>query len=88
MDKVSDCEDGAKEEDRVCFSEELEDDEQWWNGMVVAEIGAVEKQQRESPPPAWPDDDDGVGGEQRISSPSRGVLPCTHLTFSCRAVIH
>ena len=45
---------------RVCFWEELGDDEQWWNSMVVAERGVVEKQRQESSPPAWPGKDEGV----------------------------
>ena len=48
----------AKEEERVCFWEELGDvdDERWWNNMVVAELGVVEKQQQGSQPAAWPDE--------------------------------
>ena len=63
------------------------DAEQWWNSMVVDELGATEKQQQESPPLAWPDEDDDTGGEQPISSPPTGALSGTHLAFSCRAVI-
>ena len=63
------------------------EEEQWWSSMVVAELGVVEKQQQESPPPTWRDEDDGVGGEQPISSPPRGGLSGTLLTFSCGAVI-
>ena len=63
------------------------DDKQWWNSMVVAELGVVGKQQQGSQPAAWPDIDDDTGGEQPISSPPRGALSGTHLMFSCRAVI-
>ena len=84
---MSDCGEGAKEEERVFVWEELGDDVQWWNSMVVAELGAVEKQQQESPPPASPDKDDDNGGEQPTSSPPRGALSGTHLTFSCRAFV-
>ena len=80
---------GAREEVRVCFEEELGDvdDEQWWNNMVVAELGVVEKQQQGSQPVAWLEEDDDTGTEQRISSSPRGALSGTHLTFSCRAII-
>ena len=56
--------------------------------MVVAELGVVEKQQQGSQPAAWADEDDDTGGEQPKSSPPRGALSGTPLTFSCRAVIH
>ena len=80
---------GAKEEERVCFWEELRDvdDEQWWNNMVVAELGVVEKQQQESQPAAWLDEDDDTRGEQPISSSPRGALSGTQMTFSGRAFI-
>ena len=63
------------------------DDEQWWNNMVVAELWRVEKQQQGSQPAAWLDEDDDIGGDQPISSPPRGALSGTHLTFSCQAVV-
>ena len=54
---------GAKEEERVCFWEELGDvdDKQWWNNMVVAELRVVEKQQQGSQPAAWLDEDYDTG---------------------------
>ena len=79
----------AKEDKRVCFWEELGDvnDEQWWKNMVVAELGMVEKQQQGLQPTTWVDKGDDTGGEQSISSPPRGALSVTHLTFSCQAVV-
>ena len=55
--------------------------------MVVAELLVVITQQQESQPAAWLDGDDDTGEEQPISSPPRGALSGTHLTFSCQAVI-
>ena len=85
---MSYCGDETKEEERYCFWEELGGDEQWWNSMVVAELGVAEKQPQESPPPAWPDEDDGVDAEQPISSTPWGGLSGTDRTFSCVAVIY
>ena len=80
---------GTKEEERICFREELGDVdyEQWWVNMMVAELGVVAKQQQGSQPAAWLDEDDDTVGEQPISSPPREALSGTHLTFSCQAVV-
>ena len=63
------------------------DDEQWWNNVVVSELGVVEKQQQGSPLSDWLDEDDDTGGEQPISSPPGEALSGTHLTFWYRAVV-
>ena len=73
-----------RRESELVFGLELGDEEQWWNNMVVAELGVTEKKPQESPPQAWPDEDDGDGGEQPISSPPRGDSTGTYKAFSQR----